>query len=338
LGILYVLAAITFIILFFINVGWLTSNLYLTIIGEIESFVKGTNPIENIYYSSYLKWILLIDVLWLLIALFFMIQRKNFKTDAKLHYLNHKPILNPKICVVLPAYNEAEAIAEVVRNFQKNKFVKYVIVIDNHSSDGTADIAEKCGSRVIRNDKNMGFGYSYALGLKESLKTDANIIVTAEADNSFNSYDIPKMLPYLDNCDMAVGTRQNQVLTEKGNQNSLLHVWGNFFLAKLIQIKYFSLLHTGVVNLTDVGCNFRLFRAEALKKIVNELTYPSTDKVKAGIGVAIHLTMIGIQKDLRIIELPVTFNKRAGKSKIGSNRRIRAIKIGLIFLWLILKT
>jgi glycosyltransferase involved in cell wall biosynthesis len=338
LGILYILAAITFIILLFINVGWLTSNLYLTIIGEIESFVKGTNPIENIYYSSYLKWILLIDVLWLLTALFFMIQRKNYKTDAKLHYLNHKPILNPKICVVLPAYNEAEVIAEVVRNFQKNKFVKYVIVIDNHSSDGTADIAEKCGSRVIRNDKNMGFGYSYALGLKESLKTDANIIVTAEADNSFNSYDIPKMLPYLDNCDMAVGTRQNQVLTEKGNQNSLLHVWGNFFLAKLIQIKYFSLLHTGVVNLTDVGCNFRLFRAEALKKIVNELTYPSTDKVKAGIGVAIHLTMIGIQKDLRIIELPVTFNKRAGKSKIGSSRRIRAIKIGLIFLWLILKT
>jgi len=338
LGILYILAAITFIILFFINVGWLTSNLYLTIIGEIESFVKGTNPIENIYYSSYLKWILLIDVLWLLTALFFMIQRKNYKTDARVHYLNHKPILNPKICVVLPAYNEAEAIAEVVRNFQKNKFVKYVIVIDNHSSDGTADIAEKCGSRVIRNDKNMGFGYSYALGLKESLKTDANIIVTAEADNSFNSYDIPKMLPYLDNCDMAVGTRQNQVLTEKGNQNSLLHVWGNFFLAKLIQIKYFSLLHTGVVNLTDVGCNFRLFRAEALKKIVNELTYPSTDKVKAGIGVAIHLTMIGIQKDLRIIELPVTFNKRVGKSKIGSNRRIRAIKIGLIFLWLILKT
>ena len=338
MGILYILAAITFIILFFINVGWLTSNLYLTIIGEIESFVKGTNPIENIYYSSYLKWILLIDVLWLLTALFFMIQRKNYKTDAKLHYLNHKPILNPKICVVLPAYNEAEAIAEVVRNFQKNKFVKYVIVIDNHSSDGTADIAEKCGSRVIRNDKNMGFGYSYALGLKESLKTDANIIVTAEADNSFNSYDIPKMLPYLDNCDMAVGTRQNQVLTEKGNQNSLLHVWGNFFLAKLIQIKYFSLLHAGVVNLTDVGCNFRLFRTEALKKIVNELTYPSTDKVKAGIGVAIHLTMIGIQKDLRIIELPVTFNKRAGKSKIGSSRRIRAIKIGLIFLWLILKT
>ena len=338
MGILYVLAAISFIILFFINIAWLGINLYSIIIGEIESLVQGANPIENIYYSLYLKWILLIDGLWLSAALLFMVTRKNFKTDAELHYLNYKPILDPRICVILPAYNEAPAIEDVVKNFQKNKFVKHVIVIDNHSSDGTDDIAEKCGAKVIRKDRNMGFGHSYALGLKEGLKTDANIIVTSEADNSFNSYDIPKMLSYLDNCDMAIGTRQNQVLTEKGNQNSLLHVWGNFFLAKLIQIKYFSLLHTGVVNLTDVGCNFRFFRAEALKKIVDELTYPGTDKVKVGLGITIHLTMIGIQKDLRIIELPVTFNKRSGNSKIGSNRRMRAIKIGLIFFWLILKT
>ena len=338
MGILYVLAAISFIVLFCINIAWLATNLYSTIIGEIESLVKGTNPIENIYYSLYLKWILLIDGLWLSFAFIFMAARKNFKTDAKLHYLNYKPILDPRICVILPAYNEVLAIENVVKDFQKNEFVKHVVVIDNHSSDGTADIAEKCGAKVIRKDRNMGFEHSYVLGLKEGLKTDANIIVTLESDNSYNSYDIAKMLPYLDNCDMAIGTRQNQVLTQKGNQNSFLHVWGNFFLAKLIQIKYFSLLHTGVVNLTDVGCNFRFFRAEALKKIVDELTYPGTDKAKAGIGVAIHLTMLGIQKDLRIIELPVTFNKRSGKSKIGSNRRIRGIKLGLIFLWLILKT
>jgi len=338
LGILYVLAAISFIVLFCINIAWLSINLYSTIIGEIESLVQGTNPIENIYYSLYLKWILLIDGLWLSFAFIFMVARKNFKTDAKLHYLNYKPMSDPRICVVLPAYNEASAIEEVVKNFQEIKFVKHVIVIDNHSSDGTADIAEKCGAKVIRKDKNMGFGHSYALGLKNSLKTDSNVIIILESDNSYNSYDIAKMLPYLDNCDMAIGTRQNQVLTQKGNQNSFLHVWGNFFLAKLIQIKYFSLLHTGVVNLTDVGCSFRLFRAEALKKIVDDLTYSGTDRAKAGIGVAIHLTMLGIQKDLRIVEVPITFNKRTGESKIGSNRRIRGIKLGLIFLWLILKT
>jgi len=86
LGILYILAAISFVVLFFINVGWLTSNLYLTITGEIESFFQGTNPIENVYYSLYLKWILLIDGLWLSAALLFMVTRKNFKTDAELHY------------------------------------------------------------------------------------------------------------------------------------------------------------------------------------------------------------------------------------------------------------
>ncbi|SVC49324.1 uncharacterized protein METZ01_LOCUS302178, partial [marine metagenome] len=160
MGILYILAAISFVVLFFINIGWLTSNLYLTIIGEIESFFKGTNPIENVYYSLYLKWILLIDGLWLLIALFFMIRRKNFKTDAELHYLNYKPILDPKICVVLPTYNEAGVIEDVIKNFQKNKLVKHVIVIDNHSSDGTDNIAEKCGAKVIRKDRNMGFGHS----------------------------------------------------------------------------------------------------------------------------------------------------------------------------------
>ena len=90
--------------------------------------------------------------------------------------------------------------------------------------------------------------------------------------------------------------------------------------------------------MTDVGCSFRLFRAEALKKIVDDLTYPGTDKTKAGIGVAIHLTMLGIQNDLRIVEIPITFNKRTGESQIGSDRRMRGIKIGLIFLWLILKT
>ena len=117
----------------------------------------------------------------------------------------------------------------------------------------------------------MGFGHSYALGLKEGLKTDASVIVTSESDYSFNTYDIPKMLPYLDNCDIAIGTRQNQVLVEKGNQNSLLHVLGNFFLAKLIQIKYFSLLHAGVVNLTDVGCNFRFYPPMMkIKKCIEE--------------------------------------------------------------------
>jgi len=144
------------------------------------------------------------------------------------------------------------------------------------------------------------------------------------------------MIPYLDNCDMIIGTRQNQVITEKGNQNSILHVWGNFFLAKLIQMKYFSLLHAGVVNLTDVGCVYRIMKREALEKIVKQLTYVNSDKAVGGVGVGLYLTMLGIENDLRIIEIPVTFNKRIGVSKIEP-KKSNAIRLGLTFLWLILR-
>ena len=169
------------------------------------------------------------------------------------------------------------------------------------------------------------------------MKTDANIIATTEADGSFNAYDMKKMLPYLDNCDMVVGTRQNQILTQRGNQNSLLHVWGNFCLAKIIQIKYFSLLHAGIVNLTDVGCIFRIVRKEGLERVISELTFVNSDKTKAEMAAPIHLTLEGIKNDLRILEIPVTFNKRIGESKIESDKKIRGIKIGLSFLWFILK-
>ena len=175
------------------------------------------------------------------------------------------------------------------------------------------------------------------MGLKEALKTDCNIVGTTEADGTYNSYDIEKMVPYLDNTDMVIGTRQNQIITEKGNQNSVFHVWGNFLLGKLIQIKYFNLHHTGIVNLTDVGCVYRLIQKNALEKIIDDLTYPDSDTPIGGIGIGLYLTMIGIEKDLRIIEIPVTFNKRIGISKIESNKFSKAIVIGFKFLWLILR-
>jgi len=146
------------------------------------------------------------------------------------------------------------------------------------------------------------------------------------------------MIPYLDNCDMVIGTRQNQIMTEKGNQNSVIHVWGNFILAKLIQIKYFNLQHMGIINLTDVGCLYRLMKRNALEKIIDELTYPNSDKAVGGIGIGLYLTMLGIEKDLKILEIPVTFNKRIGASKIESNKFPKAFKIGLSFLWLILSS
>jgi glycosyltransferase involved in cell wall biosynthesis len=223
-----------------------------------------------------------------------------------------------------------------VNDFRKQKFVEHVIVIDNKSTDNTVKIAKESGAEVVEKMENKGYSHSLVMGLNEALKTDANIITMTESDGTFNGYDLEKMIPYLNNCDMVVGSRQNQVISEKGNQNSGFFVWANFVLAKLIQIKYLSLDHMGIINLTDVGCVYRVMKRESLEKIINKLTYPGTDKPVGGVGVGLYITMLGIENDLKIIEIPITFNRRIGKSKLTGVGSGKTIRIGLKFLWLIL--
>ena len=338
MGYLYILAFFSFLILIVINLIWLFSNLYFATADGFETILRGQSSVESIYFSVYLRWIILADITWIVIGIAFMIKRRKFKTEPDIHFLQYKKFINPSICMVIPTYNESKVIGDTIKKFLDIESVKNILVIDNNSSDNTVDIAKKMGAKVIEKDKNKGFGHSVAAGLKEALSMDENIIGITEADGTSNSYDISKMLPYLDNCDMVIGSRQNQVLTEKGNQNRVLHVWGNFWLAKLIQIKYFSLLHTGVVNLTDVGCVFRLISKKSLEKIIEDLFYENTDKPKAGIAAAIHLTMLGIEHDLKITEIPITFNKRIGESKLGTKNTKKALTTGLYFLWFIIKS
>ena len=219
---------------------------------------------------------------------------------------------------------------------RNQKHVKRVIVIDNKSTDETVKIAKECGAKVIEKIENKGYSHSLVIGLNEALKTDANIITITESDGTFNGYDLEKMVPYLNNCDMVVGSRQSQVISEKGNQNSGFFVWANFLLAKLIQIKYLSLDHMGIVNLTDVGCVYRIMKRESLEKIVDKLTHNGTDQPIGGVGIGLYFTMQCIENDQKIIEIPVTFKKRIGRSKISGVNTGKTIRVGLNFLWLIL--
>ena len=335
----FFLLVITFGILFVANITWIVLNLYSWATVGIDIVLSGSESglLENIYYSLYFKWIIFADILWIISLIVFMLQRKHFKTDPAQHFLKYNPINSPRLCVTIAAYNEQDSIEKTVKDFIKHRDVESVIVVDNKSTDGTASLAEKCGAKVIRQDKNRGFAHSYAIGLKEALKTDTNIIATAEADGTNNAYDLDKMIPYLSNCDMVVGTRQVQIFTQKGNQNSIMHVWGNYWLAKLIQFKYFSLHHFGIINLTDVGCLFRVIKKESLEKLTDKFIDNKTGDAIGGPAFPLYLTMRSIEKDLRIVEVPLTFNKRLGQSKTRSDEKISGIRYGLIFLKFILR-
>lgn len=335
MGVSYITATILTIALLVINLVWLGINISLWISNGIQYMLQGMNFVERIHYSIYLKWILLADLLWFAGVLIFLASRKYYKTDPNLHYLQHNPIDGPKICVVIPAYNEEEAIEQVVRDFLIQRYVKHVIVIDNHSSDKTAVIAEMSGAKVVVNHKNMGLAYSCTIGLAEALKTDSNIICLTEGDGTCSGHDIEKMIPYLDNCDLVVGTRQLQVLSEKENQNSMTYVWANYYLAKLIQLKFFSLLHRGVVSFTDVGCIFRLIRREAMEKIIDEF-FNQRGNVIPGLDFTVFMSIVAIQNELKIVEVPITFKRRIGESKTRSDRRLKALEIGFRYIWCIL--
>ena len=334
--VLYFILSISFAVLFLANIVWIVFNIYMFLVVGIDSILTGQTLIENIYYSEFLRWIILADIVWLITLLGYVLKRKSYKTDSNLHYLQNSPIKEHQVCVIMPAFNEELSIKQVVEDFQRQNFVKHVIVIDNKSTDDTVKIAKECGAKVIEKKENKGYSHSLVVGLKEALKTDANIVTITESDGTFNGYDLEKMIPYLNNCDMVIGSRQSQVISEKGNQNSGFFVWANFLLAKLIQIKYLSLDHMGIINLTDVGCIYRVIKRDALEKIISKLTYPGSDRPVGGIGIGLYITMLGIEEDLKIIEIPVTFKRRIGKSKLTGTGKKKTINIGLRFLWLIL--
>ena len=324
----------SFFALLVIHIFFLVLHIFLWI---TEGLVLGIF-VETIYFSVLLKWMILADIIWVSFVLGFALKRKKYKTEPQ-HYLSYEPIKHPIAAVIIPTFNEADNVEKVVKDYKMQPNVKYVYVIDNNSSDKTPDIAEKCGAVVIRKKINKGFGDSCVIGFNEVLKTDANIVALTECDGTFNAYDITKMIPYLDNCDMVVGTRIIQVLTEKGNQNGMFHTWGNFFIGKLIQLKYFSLLHMGVTSFTDVGCGYRCIRRDGLEKMIEQIRNDYLNKIgKDGWMFNPYITLCSVDNELKTVEIPITFNRRSGISKSGSNEKSKGFKLGLRMIWLILSS
>ena len=192
--IVYFVLAISFGILLLVNLIWVISNIYMFVVNGIESIITGQTLIENIYYSKFLRWLILLDISWLVIGFAYVLKRKSYKTDSNLHYLQNTPIENHRICVIMPTFNEELSIKKVLEDFQNQKHVKQIIVIDNKSSDDTVKIARECGAKVIEKIENKGYSHSIVLGLNEALKTDANIITVTESDGTFNGYDLEKRM------------------------------------------------------------------------------------------------------------------------------------------------
>lgn len=226
---------------------------------------------------------------------------------------------------VLTAYNDELSIGLAVKEFKQIPSIREVIVVDNNSTDRTAAIARTDGATVI-SEPRQGYGYACMGGLQYALdQTTADWIVLAEGDMTFFSEDTEKLLPYLEDCDLVLGTRTTRVLTREGSQMDWFMAWGNMFLAFLIRLRYWDPVFMGQARLTDVGCTFRAIRREPLRKLMSNLTV-------GGHYFSPHMILVALRDGLKVVEVPVKFRERVGTSKGAGGDRRRAMSIGLQML------
>src|ERR671926_1843074 len=171
-----------------------------------------------------------------------------------------------RVSVVFPAYNEAAGIGRAVADFAGVAAVDEVLVVDNNSTDDTAERAAAAGARVVR-ETQQGYGYALRRGLHEA---QGEYIVLAEPDGTFVGRDVLKLLAYANDFDMVLGTRTTQELIwQEANMGWFLRV-GNLAVAKLLQYLF------GGPSLSDCGCTMRLIRRDAAARMHGRLTVGSS--------------------------------------------------------------
>jgi Glycosyl transferase family 2 len=230
-----------------------------------------------------------------------------------------------RLAVVLTAYNDEPSIGLSVDDFKDRSQVATVIVVDNNSRDGTEKVAHDHGATVVK-ETRQGYGYACIGGMRYALEhTDADAIVLCEGDHTFYGDDLGKFTPYLADCDLVVGTRNTRTLTQEGSQMNWFMAWGNLYLAILIRLSYWNWAFLGRVQLTDVGCTYRVIRRDALLRIINKLTV-------GGHHFSPHMLLVALGEREALTEVPIKFRRRVGVSKGAGGNSWRAIKVGLTMI------
>jgi len=201
-----------------------------------------------------------------------------------------------RVSVIIPTYNEAQAIGRVLADLPADLAAE-VIVVDSNSTDRTAQIAAEMGARVVA-EPRRGYGRACLTGLANA--DSPEVVVFLDGDYSDRPSELPIVLaPIIEGrADITIGSRIG------ADRNSGALPWhqafGNRLAAGLIRLLY-------GVKISDLG-PFRAGRANVLRALaLEEATY----------GWAVEMILKGALAGFRIVEVPVSYHPRIGKSKIS---------------------
>ncbi len=230
-----------------------------------------------------------------------------------------------KTLIVTPTYNERKNIRELVSTLFELNPDFHILVVDDSSPDGTAEIVEElqadCANLHLlsRNDKT-GLGSAYIAGFNYALERDYEAVVQMDADMSHDPKDVPLLIEAIENADLAIGSRYLSGINVV-----------NWPLQRLI-ISYGANIYTRLVTrlpVRDATGGFKCWRREALDAI-------NLDGVRSqGYSFQIEMTYRAWLKGFRITEIPIIFvDRTVGESKMTRSIMLEAaVMIPRLRIW-----
>jgi glycosyltransferase involved in cell wall biosynthesis len=203
------------------------------------------------------------------------------------------------VSVVLPTYNEADSIAACIRGFEQLGIVDEILVVNNNAAPGTSEQVSGTTAREVH-ESMQGYGAAICRGLRE---VDTDLVCVCEPDGTFDPEDLLKLLPFSRECDVAVGSRTVSNFIWNGANMGWFLRWGNWGVAKLIEVLY------NTSYLSDVGCTFRVMSRESADDVLGRSRV-------SGSSFGLEMLLISIKRRAKIVQVPVNYHPRVGQSSV----------------------
>jgi dolichol-phosphate mannosyltransferase len=222
-----------------------------------------------------------------------------------------------RVLIVMPTYNEAENIEEVLGLVRESAPSADVLVVDDASPDGTADLAEKLDATlgrisVLRRAGKTGLGSAYREGYRRGLAEGYEVLVAMDSDLQHDPRALPELLSAVEHgADLAIGSRYvpgGSIPNWKWHRR-LLSKGGNRYAGFVLGLP-----------VRDATGGYRAYRADALRQI-------DFDGIKAdGYGFQIEMAYTIARNGGRIVEVPISFGERhRGTSKMSLRIPVEAL-------------
>ncbi|MDQ2756402.1 MAG: glycosyltransferase family 2 protein [Actinomycetota bacterium] len=223
------------------------------------------------------------------------------------------------LTVVLPTYNERDSIAECIRRFESIAEVDEVLVVNNNAAAGTTQEVGRTGAREVH-EPRQGYGAAIRRGLLESA---ADLVAVCEPDGTFDPDDLRKLLAFMPECDLVVGSRTVATFIWDGANMGWFLRWGNWVVAKLVEVLY------NTTSLSDVGCTFRVMTRERANDLMR---HSSLD----GSAYGLEMILVAAVLRARMVQVPVNYRPRVGESSVTGHLG-RTLRLGLEMVGLVLR-